>query len=80
MNRQNLTSVDGQILMTKVDRRTVRVKIFLMAVDLYHRYSNFKLKKNTLVSIVYTKIFQRFNLLTAKLFNLNFHPPEVVSR
>ena len=25
-------------------------------------------------------IFQRFDPLTAKLFNLNFHPPEVVSR
>ena len=29
-----------QILTTKVDPRTVRVKIFLMAVDPYHRYSN----------------------------------------
>ena len=26
------------------------------------------------------KLFQRFNPLTAKLFNLNFHPLEVVSR
>ena len=30
--------------------------------------------------MVYTIIGQRFNLLTAKLFNLNFHPLEVVSR
>ena len=30
--------------------------------------------------MVYTKVFQRFNPLTAKLFHLNFHPPEVVSR
>ena len=29
-----------QILTTKVDHRTVRVKIFLMAVDPQHRYSN----------------------------------------
>ena len=29
--------------------------------------------------MVYIKIFQRFNPLTAKLFNLNFHPLEVVS-
>ena len=29
-----------QILTTKVYPRTVRVKIFLMAVDLYNRYSN----------------------------------------
>ena len=31
-SRQNLTS--------KVDPRTVRLKIFIMTVDLYHRYSN----------------------------------------
>ena len=37
-------------------------------------------EKNPLVSMVYTKIFQRFNPLTAKLFNLNLHPLEVVSR
>ena len=30
--------------------------------------------------MVYTKICLRFNPLTAKLFNLNFHPLEVVSR
>ena len=30
--------------------------------------------------MVYTKIFQRFNPLNAKLFNLNFYPLEVVSR
>ena len=29
-----------QILTTKVAFRTVRVKIFKMTVDLYHRYSN----------------------------------------
>ena len=30
--------------------------------------------------MIYTKVFQRFNPLTAKLFNLNFNPLEVVSR
>ena len=30
---QNLTSVDGQILTTKVGPGAVRVKIFIMAVD-----------------------------------------------
>ena len=30
--------------------------------------------------MVYTKLFQRFNPLTAKLINLNFHPLEVMSR
>ena len=29
-----------QILTTKVDPRTVRIKIFLIAVDPYHRYAN----------------------------------------
>ena len=38
LSRQNLTSVD--VLTTKVDLRTVRVKILLMAVDPLHRYSN----------------------------------------
>ena len=28
--------------------------------DIYHVYDNFQLNKNTLVSMVYTKIFQRF--------------------
>ena len=28
----------------------------------------------------YIKIFQRFNPLIAKLFNLDFHPSEVVDR
>ena len=42
-------------------------------------YDDFKLK-TPLVSIVSTRLFQRFNPLTAKLFNLNFHPLEVVSR
>ena len=30
--------------------------------------------------MVYTKVFQRINPLTAKSFNLNFHSHEVVSR
>ena len=30
--------------------------------------------------MIYTKIIQSFNPLTAKLFNLNFHLLEVVSR
>ena len=30
--------------------------------------------------MVYSKVFMRFNPLTAKLFNLNFHQLEVVSR
>ena len=33
-----------------------------------------------LVFMVCTQIFQRLNPFTAKLFNLNFHPLEVVSR
>ena len=37
--RQNLTSVDVRLLKSKVDPCTVRVKISLMAVDPYHRYS-----------------------------------------
>ena len=44
----------------------------------------FQIEKNPLVSIVYTQIFQRFNITRtinpAKLLNLNFHPLEVVSR
>ena len=55
-----------------------------------HRYSNeveranyicddFKLKKSRWSLGLYN-IFQRFNPLTAKLFDLNFHPLEVVSR
>ena len=28
--------------------------------------------------MVYTKLYQRFNPLTAKLFNLNYHPLEIV--
>ena len=64
-----------------------------MAVDPLYKYSNeseranqlrhlwwLQIKKKTLVSKVYKKHNQRFNPLTAKLFNLNFHPPEVVSR
>ena len=47
-----------------------RTKTLMMILILEH----------TLVSMVYTKIFQRFNSLSAKLFNLNFHPLEVVSR
>ena len=59
-----------------------------------HRYSNepekvnqnlydgFKLKKNSMVRWFKQKDFSvvRVNPLTAKLFNLNFHPLEVVSR
>ena len=60
--------------MTKVDPRTVRVKIFPMAVDPWHRYSNeseranediyddFKLKKNTFGYDVFYKIIQRFKV------------------
>ena len=51
--------------MYKDGPRTERIKIFLMAADPYHRYSNganlqmyddFKLKKKPLVPMVYTKI------------------------
>ena len=35
---------------------------------------------NHLVSMVYIRVFQCFNPLAAKLFNLNFYPLEVVSR
>ena len=42
-------------------------------------YDDFKMKKPFVV-LVYIQIFQRFNPLTAKLFNLIFHPLEVVSR
>ena len=57
-----------QILPSKVDPYTVRIKIFLMIIDLYHRYSNeseranegiyddFKLK-NPLVSKFFIKYF-----------------------
>ena len=60
-----------QILTNKVNPRTVSVNIFIMIVDPEHRYSNeserassdiyddFKLKKPILVSMFYTKIFQR---------------------
>ena len=60
-----------QILTTRVYARTVRVKMFIMAVDSQPRYSNeseradsdifddFKLK-NPLVSMVYTSVFLRF--------------------
>ena len=30
--------------------------------------------------MIYQTIIQRFNPLTAKLFNLNFHPLKIVSR
>ena len=43
-------------------------------------YNDFKLKKTYLVAILFYKLTQRFNPLTAKLFNLNFHPLEVMSR
>ena len=36
-----------------------------------------KIEKKPLVSMGYTKIFHRFNPITATLFNLNFHPLEV---
>ena len=36
--------------------------------------------QNHQVAMVHTKVFKRFNPLTAKLFNLNFHSLEVVSR
>ena len=42
-------------------------------------YDDLKLKK-PLVSMVCINIFQRYNPLTAKLFNMNFHSLEVVSR
>ena len=40
------------------------------------QYDELKLKKKTLLFGLYL----RFNPLTAKLFNLNFHPLEIVSR
>ena len=36
--------------------------------------------KNPFDFQVYKEVLHRFYLLTAKLFNLNFHPLEVVSR
>ena len=39
-SRQNLTSLDVRTLSSKVDPRSVRVHIFIMVVDPYHRYSN----------------------------------------
>ena len=60
-----------QILTPKVDPRTVRVEIFLIAVEPYHRYSNeqasanediyddFKLKKPFGCDVFY-KLFQCF--------------------
>ena len=42
-------------------------------------YDDFDLKR-PFGLVVYTKLFHRFNPLTAKLFNLNFHPLEVVPR
>ena len=70
--------------------KTVR-DIFIMAVELWHRYSNeaeivywaindgFKFRNPFGLRGLY-EIFQRFNPSTAKLFNLNFHPLEIVSR
>ena len=54
-------------------KRKELTKIFMMI-------SNYK--KKTFVSRIglYTNIFKLFYPLTAKLFNLNFHPLEVVSR
>ena len=57
---------------TKVYPRAVRIKIFPMAVDPYHRYSieseranediydDLKLEKTSLVFMDFTKIIQRF--------------------
>ena len=42
-------------------------------------YDDFRLKKKPLVSMVFF-LNRRFHPLTAKLFNLNFHPFEVVFR
>ena len=67
--RQNLTS--------KVNPTYWQSKTFIMTVDPQHKYSNWK---KTLVSMVYIQLFQRLNPLHAKLFNLNFHPLEVLSR
>ena len=58
--------------MTKVNPRTVGVKIFLLAVDPWHSYLNeseranediyddFKLKKPHLVAMFFYKLIQRF--------------------
>ena len=35
---------------------------------------------NWMFVMILNGIFQRFNILTAKLFNLNFHTFEIVSR
>ena len=43
-------------------------------------YDYFKLRKPFGFQGLNYKIFQRFNSLTGKFFNLNFHPLEVVSR
>ena len=81
-SRQNLTSVDvscrRQILTTKVDPRAARAKIFIMAVDPYHRYSNesgsanediyddFKLKKPHLVAMFFTNLFSALRVKTGQ--------------
>ena len=49
-----------------------------------HSFTKFAFMRNPhvyiLVSMNFTKNIRGFNPLTAKLFNLNFHPLEVVSR
>ena len=50
-----------------------------MAVDPKHRYLN-EAERANLDIYDDLKVFQRFNPLPAKLFKLNFHPLEVVSR
>ena len=68
--RQNLTS--------EVNPRTVRVELFIMAVDLQHRYSNeaersksfmmISIRKKHLDSMLYMKIIQRLKgVITAYL-------------
>ena len=50
-----------QILTSKVDPRAVSVKIFIMFVD------PSQIEKNPLISMVYTKLFQRFKGLIMAL-------------
>ena len=52
----------------------------LVSLSKLRHHNDFKFKKPSWVSVVYTNISQRFNPLIAKLFDLNFHPLEVVSR
>ena len=74
--------------MVTSDPRTERIKIFIMAVDPRHWNSNEAVRANQDIydDVKWKKhfwslgLFQCFNPLTVKLFNLNFHPLEVVSR